>query len=584
MKPYKRMKKLAFILLCFMLILVARLAQIQLIQTESFSRHHINLIEASVRQRTQEMVIDDGRGKFVDQNGEPLTHHSSLSLVMFPFLKELKWPSDKVASFVGMSEYALKDKLNKASEPVVIEKEITETEMKSINSLKIPGLFAVPLQKDDGGHFAEHLIGLTGQNRDLLVERYDERLKEGELSTQTSVGITGLQSAFDEFLIQEEESKLLYHVDRQGNPLFGLNVKYTGAPNPFYPVKVKTTLNKEKQSAVERIVDSSGLKQGGAVLVNIENNTVEALVSRPEINEVKPYGDGGVYNRMLIPYTPGSVFKTVIAAAALEQLPNVENRTFNCSTNIYGKKAQKDQGTLSFHDSFAESCNATFGQLGKDITAKDEHMIETYAKKLGLTTKAGWSGEVFHLQNFAQLPEEKKGMVWTDNTTKSPNAISQTSIGQLNVKASPLELANMMATIGRGGKAYEVRAVDKIQYKNGNTLFSFPKQELEGGGIKKETAEKLQTLLTGVVEEEKGTGRRFASLPYEVAGKSGTAQISDKKALVNKWFAGYFPRENPKYALVVVDLSVKDEEAKTNGVFYDIVNNVYELDQQSERK
>jgi cell division protein FtsI/penicillin-binding protein 2 len=129
-----------------------------------------------------------------------------------------------------------------------------------------------------------------------------------------------------------------------------------------------------------------------------------------------------------------------------------------------------------------------------------------------------------------------------------------------------------------------VRAVDKIQYKNGNTLFSFPKQELEGGGIKKETAEKLQTLLTGVVEEEKGTGRRFASLPYEVAGKSGTAQISDKKALVNKWFAGYFPRENPKYALVVVDLSVKDEEAKTNGVFYDIVNNVYELDHQSERK
>ncbi len=72
---------------------------------------------------------------------------------------------------------------------------------------------------------------------------------------------------------------------------------------------------------------------------------------------------------------------------------------------------------------------------------------------------------------------------------------------------------------------------------------------------------KLQKLLRGVVLNPNGTGRWFKDLPYEVAGKSGTAETGkymDGKQLHNKWFAGYFPYQNPKYALVAVNLDVED--------------------------
>lgn len=72
----------------FMLMLIGRLAYIQLVSTESFSKHDVNLLEASVNQRSQILKIDDGRGKFYDRNGEPLAHEEIPTLVLFPFLKK----------------------------------------------------------------------------------------------------------------------------------------------------------------------------------------------------------------------------------------------------------------------------------------------------------------------------------------------------------------------------------------------------------------------------------------------------------------------------------------------------------------
>ena len=97
----RRMMIMAIILMIFIMILVVRLVQIQLVATESFSKHHINLIEASVKQRSQVLKIDDGRGKFYDRNGKPLAHEEIPTLVLFPFLKKMTWPADQVANIIG---------------------------------------------------------------------------------------------------------------------------------------------------------------------------------------------------------------------------------------------------------------------------------------------------------------------------------------------------------------------------------------------------------------------------------------------------------------------------------------------------
>ncbi|MFL6556715.1 MAG: penicillin-binding transpeptidase domain-containing protein, partial [Bacillus sp. (in: firmicutes)] len=95
------------------------------------------------------------------------------------------------------------------------------------------------------------------------------------------------------------------------------------------------------------------------------------------------------------------------------------------------------------------------------------------------------------------------------------------------------------------------------------------------------TAMKLQRLLREVVLNPNGTGKWFKDLPYEVAGKSGTAETGKYKSgqqLHNKWFAGYFPYENPKYVLVAVNLDVLDLEGGVNLLFADMVKMLYEKD------
>ena len=77
--------------------------QLQLFETEHFSKHQINLLEESVAQRSQEIVIDSGRGGFLDRNGEPLTHQYIPVLILFPFLKKTEWDVQKVADIIGVS-------------------------------------------------------------------------------------------------------------------------------------------------------------------------------------------------------------------------------------------------------------------------------------------------------------------------------------------------------------------------------------------------------------------------------------------------------------------------------------------------
>ncbi|MEW4262350.1 penicillin-binding transpeptidase domain-containing protein [Priestia megaterium] len=584
----KIIHKRIYITLIFILLLIsglgARLVQLQLVSTESFTDKNINLIEGSVKQRTQEMVVDDGRGKFEDKSGQSLTSITHNRLVLFPFLEKMKWPVQQVSEIVGMQPQELTNRLANAKTPVVITKELSHAQVQKINALKVPGVFGIPLKDERPVPLAEHLIGLEAQSKQIIEEKYSDKLKNGAIKSTTPVGISGMQRAFDEFLLPEQESKLLYHVDRLGGPMFGIDVKYTGTANPYYPVSVRTTLDLSAQELVENTLNHYKLKDGGAVLIDIKNNKVIAMASRPSINKKDPFkkqnGSDSVENRLLTPQTPGSIFKTVTAAAALEQNKIQPSFTYNCDKSIYGNNVEEDhqKGQLTFEESFAQSCNATFAQLAKEMIISNPNILEQYADKLGLIQPVGWTGDVFHFEHFKQFLGEKSGRVWTnDREKKVPNAVAQTAIGQLDVKVTPLAVANMMATIARGGEKKQVKAVDALDYKNNTSLYTFKEHELKGDTINEATAASMQLLLKGVVQSEKGTGRRFQTLPYEVAGKSGTAEINVKADIVNKWFAGYFPADDPKYAMVVVDLNTKSAISPTNSVFYDIVKGMYDL-------
>ncbi|MRX71356.1 penicillin-binding protein 2 [Bacillus lacus] len=575
MQSAKRLKVLAAVILIGLTCLTARMAQISIFQTESFTDDSINLVEESVRQRTQQVLIDDGRGSFTDKNGEPLTNSSQPVVVFFPFLNKISWNSEKLATILKVPPSKITEWIEGAVKPVLVgEKEgveLSQGQLKDINELNIPGVFGILKQSDIPKRLAQHTIGFTSQFPEKLQQQYSEK---EHLSLKTKLGIIGLEEAFDEFLLPETETKLLYHVDGKGQPLFGVNVKYIADSNPFFPVTVKTTLSKDIQQIAEDILIEEKMKKGGLILLDIQNSEIAAVVSKPDLN---PSAESTYYNHMFQSIFPGSVFKTVISAAAIQYGLDNPNKNYDCRKNLYGEYDDKlDGGLLGFEESFAQSCNYTFTSLAQEIMDRDPNSIEEFAGKLGLLEGSGWKGNVFHQAVFQQITSEDTGTVWEDEADKSSKkAIAQTAIGQKNVRISPLSIANMMATIARGGEKKQVKLVDSIQYKNGSALFSFPDQEMDGEEIDKYTAQKLQQLLKRVVDSPNGTGRRFQSLPLAVSGKSGTAETGKVNAsgekLYHKWFAGYFPASHPQYALVVVDMDTPAADAVTNQVFYKMV-------------
>lgn len=568
----------------FMLIvLLARLVQIQLVDTEHFTKHNISLVEASVEQRSQEMILDNGRGGFLDRDGESLSQQTKTVLILFPFLKNMDWDSGKIADIIGTTEYTLTKTIAEAKEPVVLggskPVELSAKQMTDINDLKIPGVFAVNKKYRVQNELAEQLLGITGQNEAELADRYPDK----KLSYDTLIGLTGLEKSFDEFLLPDGESKLVYHVDATGGPLFGTNVKYVEPGNPFYPVNIKTTIDKDLQEKAELLVDKHNINKGGLVLLDIETNSVAAMVSRPNIDK-NPYETEGINNFMLKQQIVGSVFKTVVAAAAIDNKLDNNNAIYNCSQKINGDPDSVYQhGMLNFTNSFAVSCNNTFATIAKELKDIDENILEDYAQKLSLTTMAGWEGSIFHSSDFKQILDEEQGRVFlTEEAKKDKNYVALTGIGQHEVRVTPVAVANMMATIARGGEKQAVRVASEIEYKNGSTLLKFDQKNLSGDTISPYTAQELQKLLREVVENKDGTGRWFQELPYEVAGKSGTAETGiykGKEQLHNKWFAGYFPYDKPKYALVAVNLEVFADEGGVNPLFADMVKAVYEHDQ-----
>ncbi|MGS2775945.1 peptidoglycan D,D-transpeptidase FtsI family protein [Robertmurraya sp. GLU-23] len=583
-----RKRAVVWLIICITAIslLIGRLVQVQLVSTENFTTHNINLLEASVVQRSQQMVIDNGRGGFLDRDGESLVHRKIPVLILFPFLKNMEWDSEQIADIINVPVESIEYRVKQAEDPFAYGDpnplKLTEEQMEQINALKIPGVFAVERKYALTEYPAEQLIGITGQNTAELQKRYPDK----DLLEQTVIGLTGLEKSFDEFLLPDGNSKLIYHVDAKGGPLFGIDVKYVEPANPFYPVNIKTTIDKDIQEMAENLVDQYQISKGGLVLLDLETNSVLAMVSRPFINKEKPFEDGsnGLKNMMISEQIVGSVFKTVVAGAAIDYELDLPTRMYDCSKKINGQPdLVYDHGMLNFTDSFARSCNNTFGTIAKELKEIDPNILEEYANKLSLVGSVGWNGDIYHFSNFRQLQEEQKGRVFLSEDAKNDkNFVALTGIGQHEVRATPLAVANMMGTIAKGGVRESVRVVSEVEYKNGNSLLPFEKQALPGESISPYTAMKLQKLLREVVVNENGTGRWFQELPYAVAGKSGTAEtgiFKDEKQLHNKWFAGYFPYDNPKYALVTVNLGVYGDEGGVNGLFADMVKNLYNFDQ-----
>lgn len=245
--------------------------------------------------------------------------------------------------------------------------------------------------------------------------------------------------------------------------------------------------------------------------------------------------DGVYVNRFLqAKYIPGSIFKLVTAAAAIEQIADIDTQTFTCagSYEAGGQKITCEgvHGQIDFTQALAQSCNCAFGQIAQQLGAAT---LQSYAQKLGITEKLNFDG----ITTVA-------GNIELENITQGD--LAWAGIGQHNDQINACQYMTLMGAIAGGGRAAAPYLVEQIMLGE-RTVYKATEEKLDCG-LKAETTQKLTQMMRNNVVQVYGAAQ-FSGLT--VCAKSGTAEVGgDKKP--NATFAGFVQDEAYPLAFIVI--------------------------------
>lgn len=413
------------------------------------------------------------------------------------------------------------------------------------------------------GRLAAHLLGHlqradeADNDPDPLVFRY--RLRDYR-------GVAGVEGKFDEALRGRAGVKAL-RVNSQG---YRHEVSILQPTEPG--LNVRLTLDATLQSATERALArvAGPTTRGAAVVMDVRSGDLLALVSAPAFdpNEflggMSPEEYARLNDEKLRPqfnravsgaYPPGSIFKIVVALAALEAgvLDPSAIHTYHGYWSMGPRSTPIDDtappGDYDFKRAFKRSSNAYF----------IDHGLKTGRSRIVAM------GQQFGLGRATGLPigPEPRGFLpddaylarlrlardpWTEGNT------AHLSIGQGPLTVTPVQMAVMTAAVANGGRVLEPRLVRAIETAEGEVVTDFAPRVVSELQVDDRHLAALRGVMLADVEEPEGTGREAAVEGLRVCGKTGTAEVKRGRILVDKvtWFVAFAPYEAPRYAVVVV--------------------------------
>lgn len=478
------------ILICIMLIV--RLGSIT-VSTEAGNQNSKRQIE-----------IDKSRGMIYDRNLNPITYDDfNIALFVNPTteaLKELK---------------SLKINAPKKKTPFIVK---TNSKVNISSTDILP--FAV--YKRYASPYDCQLVGYTDQNGN---------------------GICGIEKSYNAFLSQNGGNiSVSFNADSSGAMLKGFGVTINDN-NYKSNAGLVLTIDRDIQRICVQTLLEKGINKGAAVVLNADTGEALALASTPvyDRNNLSEYinnEDLPFLFRCTQAYPVGSVFKSIVAAAAIEE--NIETQNINdCIgyTNIktirFNCHKRNGHGMLSLNDAMCQSCNTYFIALGMKIGA--ERIINMaslfgFGKEIRL-----YDNESFNRGN---LPK-------AEDIDSSP-ALANLSFGQGSLLATPLQIAAAYAVIANGGIYYAPYAVKATVDKSLKET-AYYKNESTHRAISTGTAKKLQNILINAVEN----GSAKLAKPYNmtVGGKTATAEKGDGN--VCTWFAGFYNIDGVNYVTVI---------------------------------
>ena len=491
------------------------------------------LAAEAVRQRAQTVLLNYKRGGILDHNGISLLDgEEEKLLVVFPAL--MKGDAEETEIISQRFPQAVA-----GSSPFVALRGVDAQEKKTFENLQIPGLLVASSWKRYGPHaLATHVTGHTGP--------YD-----GE-------GKVGLEFTFNSVL-KNTPTLLAAVVDNNHKLVEGLGYRLwenNETPGHFDLV---LTLDYWIQKKVEEIMDTRMVK-GAVVVMEPRSGDILAMASRPNylqadlshyLNNTEQQKDflstKPFINRSILSYPPGSVFKIVVAAAALDSGKARLNQKFYCPGYIrVGEQIINCQhgphGELTLAEAFAHSCNAAFIKLALDL---GKETIWQYADALGLGRETGIP------LGCANQGGEAKGYIPRPEEMPFLGDLALTAIGQGQVETTPLQVARLTAAVANGGYLVKPRLVKAIQNRQGVVLTKYP-SAIPQKVLKGLTANKLRYMMLGVVEY--GTGKAAGDSTLILGGKTGTAETEryvQGKPELYSWFTGCVPLENSRAVVTV---------------------------------
>jgi len=527
----KRIAMLGWGLVTCLALLVWRLSVIQIAE-------HERLAAANARQVSVSVSLEEvPRGNILDRNGVPLTGFERADrIVVIPqLLEDRAKVAEELAAVLDVPRGEVETALESAC---CLPYNLDVRQKKLIQASRRPGVYVAEVVLRYGeNQRASHLIGYVGpiaSTEELnSLRQYGKPYRLGDL-----VGKSGLEKYY------EPDLKGLYpvktarcYVDACGKPLPGLGY-VEGKERDTGRRDLILTIDREFQQAVEDVLDRH-MVSGAVVVMDVQTGDVLAMASRPVFDPRRP-GEAlketeAFVNHALALYQPGSVFKTVVAAAALERGIVRPDSEFICAgrgEQLIACWKDEGHGRLTFADAFANSCNPTFAKVALKLGA--DGIIE-YARRLGL-------GEQ-RLLGFPYPPDPRQDL----DMIAEPYNLVNAAVGQGPVLVTPLQVASMVAAIANDGVYRVPRLVREV--RQGGTVLRIVTADQGKRAVSPGTAATLRELMTLVTTAGNGRGGYLAG-PGS-AGKTGTAQVGDGTR-TSGWFAGYFPLDRPRFAIVVL--------------------------------
>lgn len=524
-----------FFLFCFILgVLSARLVVIN----EDVS------ISAAYSKNTVSEVADTSRGMIYDRNMKPLVSSEAERLIAVK-------PS--VESLLKSSFLILPEDREKLFELVSNKRiGIGRAQGNSPNASSL--VFEIcPRYLDNG--LAVHTVGYI----------------DGEGN-----GVAGLEKYYDEYLKKNSGTlKIICGVDARGRALEGEALKKE-SDNYHSAAGIMTTIDSDIQQICENALELYETGTGAAVVLDVQTSEILALASVPEYSQLNPAEsldneNSPFINRAITPYCVGSVFKAVVACAAVESgidtsLSYECNGSFNIGKNSFSCHKKQGHGVLDMYSATANSCNPYFINLAI-LTGKEKvcGMGEALGLGNGIELCDGWNAP--------------SGIMPDADSLVSPQDLANLAFGQGKLLASPLQMCAVYAAVANGGVYRAPSLMKAVIDENGDEIL---KAELPASRrvMHESTAETVSSLLYNTVETMLFSKAKPDGV--SAAGKTATAQSGqfdeNGNEITQSWFCGYFPYENPKYAVTVFKENGRGGSADCAPVFRYIAEKITELE------